>query len=173
MGNLSYVTAPKRLHPTRVDHDLLSFNQRRFGNVFQITSPDHKNNSLAPSSLGWEFRLPELPDPLWVFWMDEHSTGVEGKHPRPGMPWAYWAWDEFHNALALAWDGINSDEGIEETWPGLPPRTLEAYTRAFHDWLPEARLQWYLEHMYDECPHSLMPFARGENPSSVGESKKY
>lgn len=160
MGNISRVSSKKNLTPKGVTAQLHEINERRFGGYFRIEVITQGLDE--DSTAWWGFSEPDGDSPLWGFWLSESRRRIEGKHPRPGWHWCYWAWATFQNDLGASWSGRISDEGVEETWAPVKDKwpTLQDYLTSTMEGLPPDIMQKSIQHSFSRLPSALEKYAK-------------
>ena len=112
MGNQTYVSSKRKLHPKIVDGEIREINSRRFDGYFPI---EFVQNECWTNGV-WFFSCPEFESPLWHFELSDTGRKIQGGHPRPGFQWLYWSQSVFHHELGVLWGGRISDDGVPGTW---------------------------------------------------------
>lgn len=129
MSNLGFVSTKKHLKVEHISAALAEINQRRFKNLFTIstdTKPGDKTGF-------WEVDFGLSPEKeKWVMGGFSVSLKTRGRLSfKPwGSQWAYWAYVVTQNELATKYNGTLSDEGISGRWkPDLNKH------KTYLDWL--------------------------------------
>lgn len=143
MANHAFVTTKKWLKADRVEEDLKEILARRFNN--KIPYKRDGDTFEIGFRYPWNF-------PMWV----ENVHKLEFRHQPPD--WCWWVEIVIANELALKYNGIISDEGVDEKWAGVANKypKYDDWLDAKHTSMPRV-FKWFFKNMqkYVEVPKEV------------------
>lgn len=107
MANHGYVKTKQNLDADKLKAALDEINMKRFRNLLRI---ERQGKYLIVCVNGWD----HMHRPLWL--ASKHK--IELRHEIGGGNVANWIEAVITNDLALAFNGLIYDDGVEETWAG-------------------------------------------------------
>lgn len=126
MANHGWVTVPKKLKQPEVDKAIRDLNQRVFKGVLTIEYFDEGDDPLAYGPHVWHASYVTGTTPKthvdWLHktcWINKGCRKFEARHGGGGDFSWWWDWAVL-NEIAVLFDGMIGDDGVEETWPGEP-----------------------------------------------------
>lgn len=152
MANHGFVTTKKWLTGDRVEKDIKEIIEERFKNKVPIVRTEDS------FEIGFEYP--------WSFgcWV-ENCHKVEFRNPMPD--WCWWVMAVIQNDLAIKYNGLISDEGVNGYWKGVQNKypTFRLWVKARHahmknpgKWILE-NLMLYLE-LYSNAPDPVKEMCR-------------
>lgn len=150
MANHGYVTTRRHLTPEEVDQDIREIVKRRFNDIidvrFEKNAPEPGKHEFR-GTLFWNIwgcwvfepkdeKLKKTSNYIFGAWLMSHRK-LEFRHPHGD--WSWWGQMIVQDELAFKYDGIISDEGVEERWK-VTQEKLDKY-RHYKDWVTH-RWSW-------------------------------
>lgn len=138
MANHGFITTKRQLTVEKLKAALDEINKRRFRGLLELP-PDGDS--------GFVITVKDLVErPIWV----ASRRKIEIRHSCGGGDFAWWIDAVVLNDLALAFDGVISDEGVGDKWRGVEnkyPRYLD-FKKAMWGWGNSSLARRTIANMY-------------------------
>ena len=130
MANHGFVTTRKWLNPEQIRQDLEEIIDRRFKGKLQIC----EEGSAEDVPFWCQIEPKNMNEPWEYKFSVQLTTGRKLEFRHPPNDWAFWAQVVFQNELGEKYEGMISDEGVEERWRPIAEKfpTYKSWVHHLH-----------------------------------------
>ncbi len=158
MANHGYVKTKKQMSAKRIHEIISQLNDNVFQNLLDIVAENLDVAAARRNRPTWHIRIRNSPFLIRQCWL-KTSRWFEIRHGAGGQ-FAWWVDAVITNDVAVAYDGLISDDGVGNKWAGKPGafRTFRSYSEMFYGSnLPAAMMEFFIQRDIASLPPGFNP----------------